>query len=375
MNRLNRYIFWQLLGPMGFFTIVFVGLIWLTQSLRIVDIVVNNNQSGAVFLELSALLFPGVIAVVLPIAVFAATLFTVNRLYAESEMVVMMATGRANRSFATPILTLGVLVAMATLMLTAYLSPLATTQLRERTAELRAELTNSILQGGRFITARSGVTIFIREATRSGEMSGIFIHDTRVAGTKITYTAQAAQLIRDGDDAQLVMFDGTTQRRDDGSSAFSVLDFDRLAYDLGSIVDSTEGRARRSSEFFLTTLLNPPEALWNGDDRYYRSLIVEGHDQLSAPLYALAMPLLGLAIMMIGGFKRRGFGMRMGAAIIIVIAVRLTGVSMKSQAATDLSLVPLMYAPPLFAILGAFVILAMTDGRKRTRGAPLAGAV
>jgi lipopolysaccharide export system permease protein len=114
--------------------------------------------------------------------------------------------------------------------------------------------------------------------------------------------------------------------------------------------------------------------LWNGDDRYYRSLIVEGHDQLSAPLYALAMPMLGLAIMMVGGFKRRGFGMRMGAAIVVVIAVRLTGVSMKSQAAADLMLVPVMYAPPLFAIVAAFVILALTDGRRRTSAAPVARA-
>lgn len=357
---------------MGFFTIVFVGLIWLTQSLRIVDIVVNNNQSGAVFLELSALLFPGVIAVVLPIAIFAATLFTVNRLYAESEMVVMMAAGRANRSFAVPILMLGSMVAVATLILTAYLSPLATTQLRERTAELRAELTNSILQGGRFITARSGVTIFIREATRTGEMSGIFIHDTRLAGTRVTYSAQAAQLIRNGDDAQLVMFDGTTQRRDTGSQAFSVLDFDRLAYDLGSIVDSTEGRTRRSTEFFLPTLLNPPDELWNGNDRFYRSLIVEGHDQLSSPLYAIAMPLLGLAVMMIGGFKRRGFGMRLTAAVVVVIGVRLSGVSMKSLASADLTLIPMMYAPPLAAIAGAFLILAFTDSGRRARGS-LAG--
>ena len=46
LGRIDRYIFRQILGPFLFFVLVFTGVIWLTQSLRVIDTVVNNGQSA-----------------------------------------------------------------------------------------------------------------------------------------------------------------------------------------------------------------------------------------------------------------------------------------------------------------------------------------
>ena len=88
MRRLDRYIIRQITGPFLFFVLVFTGVIWLTQSLRVIDTVVNNGQSAWVFAEFTALLLPMVLSVVLPISAFAATLYAYNRLVSDSELVV-----------------------------------------------------------------------------------------------------------------------------------------------------------------------------------------------------------------------------------------------------------------------------------------------
>ena len=62
MRRLDSYIFRQILGPFLFFVLVFTGVIWLTQSLKIIDMVVNNGQSARVFLEFTVLLLPMVLS-------------------------------------------------------------------------------------------------------------------------------------------------------------------------------------------------------------------------------------------------------------------------------------------------------------------------
>ena len=37
MNRLDRYILRQLAGAFGFFVLVFTGVVWLTQAVRLID--------------------------------------------------------------------------------------------------------------------------------------------------------------------------------------------------------------------------------------------------------------------------------------------------------------------------------------------------
>ncbi|MEL7173469.1 MAG: LptF/LptG family permease [Pseudomonadota bacterium] len=104
MNRLHRYVYVQLAGPFLFFVLVFTGVIWLSQSLRVIETVVNNGQSALVFLEFTALLLPRVMTVVLPVAAFAATLYAINRLFGDSEIVVMFAAGISGLALLRPVL-------------------------------------------------------------------------------------------------------------------------------------------------------------------------------------------------------------------------------------------------------------------------------
>ena len=66
MTRLDRYILQQLVAASGFFVLVFTGVIWLTQAVRLIDTVVASGQSASIFLEFSALVLPQVFVIVLP---------------------------------------------------------------------------------------------------------------------------------------------------------------------------------------------------------------------------------------------------------------------------------------------------------------------
>jgi len=104
---ITRYVLRELLKPFGFFLIVFTGVIWLTQSLRVIDTVVNSGKGARVFLEFSVLLLPTAMSIVIPIAAFAATLYTINRLFADSEIVAMIAAGMSGVRLARPVALFG----------------------------------------------------------------------------------------------------------------------------------------------------------------------------------------------------------------------------------------------------------------------------
>ena len=101
-KRLDRYIFRQLLFALIAVTSGLTALIWLTQSLRFVELVVNHGLSFGVFLRLTGLLIPSFVAVILPITTFVVVQFVYQRLAGDRELTVMRAAGLSPFALARP---------------------------------------------------------------------------------------------------------------------------------------------------------------------------------------------------------------------------------------------------------------------------------
>jgi lipopolysaccharide export system permease protein len=349
--QLTRYIVLEQVRPFVFFVLVFTGIIWLSQSLRVIETVVNNGQAARTLLEFSLLLLPEVMAVVLPVAAFGATLYAVNKLFSESELVAMSAAGMSRLSLAYPIAVFGGGVALIMAVNTLVLMPLAERSFREQVATLRADIANGLLFEGQFLNPAAGLTIYVRESDGSGAMLGVFVHDARTPEAEITYTAREALLQRTEEGPRLIMSRGLAQRFDTASRELSVLHFDSLVYDLTPFISPVRDRMRRPAEHFFPDLVAPsPELLAVfGAGR----LLAEGHEQLSAPLYALMLPLVGLAGIVGSGFTRHGYGRRIVVTIAVGVALRVAGVAFKAATGGAAWLWPTLYLPPLIGILGA----------------------
>ena len=357
MRRLDSYIFRQIVGPFFFFVVVFTGVIWLTQSLRIIDMVVNNGQSAGVFLEFTALLLPMVLSIVLPVSLFAAVLYAINRLYTDSEIVVMLAAGLSGTALLRAVSVFSVLVMIAVYALTLYLMPTAQRDMRERLIQIRGDVAMAFVREGAFLNPVHGVTVYLRETGRSGEMFGVFVQDEREPDQIVTYTAQHALLLRDDQGTRLVMFDGIAQvAQTPSTDRLSILRFDQLAYDLTPFDSPAAGRARKPSEMYLPQLLSTDAE--QAAPRSVAEFRAEAHEALSAPLYVLALPLLAVAFVISAGFRRQGFAGRIVMAAIVALALRLTGLAVKSAVTSTQELWPLLYVPPLLGAVAAFWMLA-----------------
>ena len=93
MPQIDRYILSQFLTLFGFFALVLVSVYWINRAVSLFEQLISDGQTALVVLEFTALTLPLVISVVLPIAAFAASAYGANRLSAESELVVMQASG------------------------------------------------------------------------------------------------------------------------------------------------------------------------------------------------------------------------------------------------------------------------------------------
>ena len=102
VTRLDRYIFRQLLVALIAVTGGLTALVWLIQSLRFVELVVNHGLSLVVFVELTGLLVPSFVAVILPITTFVVVQFIYQRLAGDREITVMRAAGLSPLALSRP---------------------------------------------------------------------------------------------------------------------------------------------------------------------------------------------------------------------------------------------------------------------------------
>ncbi|PTW50130.1 lipopolysaccharide export system permease protein [Rhodovulum kholense] len=366
--RFDRYLLAQLTVLFGFFALVLVSVYWVNRGVSLFNDIIGDGQSALVFLEFAALTLPNVIRLVLPIAAFAATVYVVNRLTNESEMVVMQALGCSPWRLARPVALFGLLVAIPICILTHFLVPASRAQLDLRQAEISRDFTARFLSAGQFLHPASGITVFIREIARSGELKQIYLSDATDPATRVTYTANRAFLVQSEDGPKLVMIDGMAQWLREEDRRLSTATFDDFAYDISGLIGSARIRRPSLDEMSTRDLLFPSPELIEASGKPLALFLYEGHARTAQALLAVAGALIGYGALMAGGFSRFGLGRQIGLAIALLIAVNFLSNSAAGVAQSDAALWPVTYAPPLIGIaLGLGLIWLSAMRRRRPR--------
>ena len=358
MNRLDRHLFLMQLGPFGFFALALTGIIWLAQTLPLMEIIIDNGHSGVIFLEFATLILPNVLIVVLPIAVFVSTLFTVNRLFGESEMVVIVSSGLSPTRIVRATVAVGVIVMLAMMVLLFVLQPRSTTRLADRIADVRQDFVGSLLREKQFIHPTSGVTIYIKDSSKAGEIEGLFLNDQRDAGNPVTYSAKQALLLQDEGELRLVMHQGVMQRYSTIEKSLNTIEFDQFVFDLSGILGETTNRNTTPVEHFVSELLNPEEIIANGGKYSIAAYTAEAHQKLALPLFALVLPIYAFAMLMTASYKRTGLGLRIaltGSSGVLIIGLTLM---IKTWVIANPAMYLLSYAPALLCLFLALLVLS-----------------
>ena len=194
MTKIDRYILRQLAVALLAVTTGLAALVWLTQSLRFIELVLDRGLSFLVFLELTGLLLPSFFAVILPITTFVVTLFTYVRLASDRELVVMRTAGLSNWQLARPSLALGLIVVGCCYWLNLSLVPASQAAFRAWQFEIRNQLAAILLQEGVFSSVGDDLTVYARYRDRDGTLRGLLIHDARERGAPVTILAEAGRI-------------------------------------------------------------------------------------------------------------------------------------------------------------------------------------
>ena len=353
MRRYQRYLLRQLVGPFLLVALGLTAVVWLSQSLRIIDLIVNKGLSFSAFLLMSMLVLPTFLGAILPIAFFCSLLFVYNRLTIDSELVCLRAAGISQWSLAKPALVLATIIVVTSYAIVMYVMPISHREFKERQFVLRSDHSAMLLEEGSFNSLTEGVTIYIR-GREGGTLNGILVHDAREKERPVTMMAERGLLVQTAEGPRFILFNGHRQRIDRDSAALSLLNFERYTMDLGEFAQSQGHRWREPRERFLDELLDPES---EGADRLRSKFLSEAHNRIVSPLFAYTLLAIGLAALLLGNVDRRGQWRRMLVAITAAVVFEAAALFLVNATAKNSGLIPLMYLNPVLVTAAAIAVL------------------
>ena len=363
MKRLTKYIGMQLATALVIIAFSLTAIVWLTQALRFIDYIVNRGVSSLTFLQLTGLMVPSLLFIILPFAVFVSVLFIYHRLTQDSELVVLRAAGQSRWQMARPVVMVAGGATILAYFISLYLMPITYHKFKDMQSFLRDNYASLLLQEEVFNTPIKGLTVFVRKRQANGELQGLLVHDNREAAQPITMMAQRGRIEQTPSGPRFLLFNGNRQELRNGR--FSFLKFDEYAVDLSFYAADASNRTRKPEEYYVHELFAEAK------EKPMRAgeLLAEAHHRITWPIYTLVLGLFAFATLMRGEFNRRGQAKRItviSAAAIIVVAMAL---GMQYLISKNPSLIPLIYVN-----LGgwlAFIIWQLRD--QSFRAIPLMG--
>jgi lipopolysaccharide export system permease protein len=362
MNTVSAYVFRQALGPLLAILGALAAIAILTQGLNQLDIIITNRRAGFAFAWVTILALPQLISLILPMAVFIAVVYALNRMQSESEIAVLYGAGVSRQRIARPIMQLATLAALLHLAINVVIQPAAFEERREVFYALRTDIASSLIEEGSFTFPTEDLTLYARERGGGGELRDLLINDARPE-LPITYTARAGAIVTIDGRPAIVMRDGQVQRQTEDGTV-DVLDFDRYVLQLGEDFQEPELFFLKASDRTLYQLFFP-DLTTHYDQRNVEQFLAEAHARLSAPLLNLALAMIALAGVLMGEFSRRGYGRRIMIAAILALLVRLIALAVQASAADDPDLNAVQYALPIVVMLLAGVAMGGKAARRK----------
>jgi lipopolysaccharide export system permease protein len=360
MRSVDRYILRATIGAFLIVLFTLTIMIWFTQAMRDFDLITSQRQTLFVFVGITGMIVPLLVMMIAPFAVALAAAHVLNKLGSDSEIIVLNAAGVSPWQLLRPFFVAGVVVSLVVAAIAAYISPYSLRALRDRSAQVRADILTNIVEPGRFTTIGGNLTFNIEGRQPNGFLVGIFVDDRRDPKERNTYLAERGEIVKNESNSFLVLENGSIHRVEEGKPDPRILLFDRYAFDLSQFAAGTRVSTYTVREKYIWQLMWPSadDPVFASQPDQYRSELC---DRLASPLYPVAFVILACAFLGPPQTTRQSRVLALLAVIGMISLLRLIGFVSVIVGVR----VPILLALQFIALLAAIVGGLWLIGRGR----------
>ena len=352
--QFDRYLLAQLVRTTIAVTVTLVGIVWLFQTIRILELVVSRDGPFLDFIIMSITVIPLWLTIAFPISAFIAITWVFQRTIADRELLVMQVSGRSTLQLARAPIALAIGVTAILVLNSTVVLPFSFGIYKEMQFKLRNSIPAVLLREGVFIDVVDGMTMLIGEKTEDGMARDIFLHDERAPDKTITITAKYGKFVNQDGVPAVILQNGVRNEVNQNGDASASLLFETHSVIISSDTQPSQERLTFDmNEDSIRNLLNPETS---PAPRYFNQRRAEGHYRIISPLLGFVLVMTAACSVLCGQIRRdtlfRRTVLNIGAAIAIISMM----VSTRSLTITMPATTPLLYA----SLVGpAFILIAL----------------
>jgi lipopolysaccharide export system permease protein len=363
LSLIDRYLIRMILSASLAALVGLTLVIWITQAMHDLDLITTQGQSLLQFLRVTSLTLPPMAAVIAPIAFYIGLLVALNRLNADSELVVLSASGMSSLRLAKPLAIAAFIASLACAFLTLSLVPSSIHTWRSLITQIRSDFLTKIVKPGGFNTLEKDLVFHYRE--RSGDaLLGIFIQDSRDPELLIVYVAERGRIVQAKEGNYLVLENGSVQRETPRDRDASIVAFQRYALDSSQLAPGNDEVVYVPHERLTPDLL---AAYVNRTEPTATEALIgaELADRFATPLFNFTFAALALALLGRPRTTRSRSFIVTVAAVALAAILRVAGFTIIVAAKDSQLLIATAIAFPVLASL-AIAVGAIVTNRSNT---------
>ncbi len=315
-----KIVHWTILKELAvtfFLSIVFLNFILMMEKvLRLSRVLSGVGASVSDMLKIVIYLQPQLMLLTIPMSLLLSTLLTYGRLNADNEVTILRTAGMSFTGIAKPVLVLGLLLFLSSLLVSFSIGPLSARKTRTAISQIVTQKAPMAIEAGIFNTAFKDIVILVRDKPASDLMQGIFIYDSRNEKEPKVLVAKNGKVYADREyNLSLLMKDGFIHiARPEGATEIFFNEYN-LSLNL-----AVEGPERKNNE------MTPLELLKEARTRAPREgipFLLELHRRLSLPSLCLLLMFLGPPLSLLSGKSGRLGGLTLGIGVFTVFYIML----------------------------------------------------
>ena len=328
-RRLDRYVFAEILGPLGLGFLVYTFILLLRFLFESAEMIIRRGLPISVVGELLLVTLPNIVVLTLPMSLLFGTLIAVGRLSSDSELIAMRACGISLLTLYRPILLLSALLAGLNTALMVYVLPWGNHALQQLRLDIMTKSVARQVEPRVFYQEWEGKVLYVFDIPPGQDRwLGVFLAEAIPAGENSQVTVADWGEVRvdeEGERIVLVLHEAVRHKLDlDSPTRYEMSRHKRLELVLENQFTS-EQRAKVSVSKGLRELTLDELAEVVADataSSEQRNLArVEIHKKFSIPAATLVFGLFALPL----GFNNRrgskasGFALSVGVILVYYI--------------------------------------------------------
>ena len=349
---LTSYIFKQTSKSTFVSTFVLLGVIWLSQSFRSINLIIEKGANFSDFFILSLYSMPSWLIIALPFGTFAGCMISYLRLQNDKEIIVMKSAGISPFNISKPAILVAVVSSVTLFVISHFILPKTYTNFKLLQNEIRNSGQEFIFKHNVFININKNQTIFIGKITKNNLLEEIFIQDKTDNSNIVEYFSKSGRVFID-DTINLRMIKGTRISTDkDGRS--TILNFDN--YNLTVQEDKNKlvsNRVVEYNEFSFLELLKKAEKKLSNQGK----LLAEAHTRNTVFFMPIIFALIVMLTILNDNYSRLVKTYKKTFAVGLVFIMQSLVIILKNAVHNDISLLPLMYLFPTTVLFFCFILL------------------